>query len=251
MRKKFICGNWKMYKTSADARSFFDAFLPLVSDVRSVDIGFAPPFTTLPAALAAVSGSGVIIGAQNVHWAAEGAFTGETSVAMLRDVGVGFALVGHSERRQYFGESDETVKMRAGAAIAGGLTAVVCVGESLAERESGQAKAVVSRQLARGVLALGAEALSSVVVAYEPVWAIGTGRTASAADAEAMHRHIREEVQNSAGGEKASSLRILYGGSVKPENAAELMGMENIDGALVGGASLVAETFASVVRFSV
>lgn len=251
MRRKFICGNWKMYKTAAEAKEFFDAFLPLVASVDSVDIGFAPSFTSLAAAKSATFGTTVKIGVQNVHWATEGAFTGEISAAMAREAGAEFAIIGHSERRQYFGETDETVASRAKAAVEAGLVAVVCVGETLAERERGEAEAVVSRQLSGGLMPLGAEALASVVVAYEPVWAIGTGRTASSADAQEMHRHIRGEVEKFAGGEKASSLRILYGGSVKPQNAAELMGMPDIDGGLVGGASLDAETFASLVRFSV
>lgn len=251
MRTKFICGNWKMYKTIAEARSFFSAFLPLVADIGRVDVGFAPPLTCLAAAVAATEGTRVMVGSQNVHWAEEGAFTGEVSAPMLREVGASFALIGHSERRQYFGETDATVGKRTQAAVKAGLTAIVCVGETLVERERGDAEVVVSRQLEGGLLGLDAEILPSVVIAYEPVWAIGTGKTASAADAQEMHRHIRGIIEKSAGAEAAEKIRILYGGSVKPANADELMGMKDIDGALVGGASLDAETFASIVRFSV
>lgn len=250
-RRKFICGNWKMYKGKAEARAFFAAFLPLFSVFRGIDVGFAPTFTTLAAAVEGTAGSGILIGAQNVHWAPEGAFTGEVSAAMLKEAGASFAIVGHSERRQYFGETDATVLQRARAATDAGLAAVVCVGETLEERESGGAGAVVARQLAEGVLPLGAGGLDSVVIAYEPVWAIGTGKTASPDDAQEMHRFIRGEVEKSAGAEAARRIRILYGGSVKPGSARELMGMADVDGALVGGASLDAETFASIVRFSV
>lgn len=251
MRKIFICGNWKMYKTGAEAAAFMGAFAPLVKGVEGVEIGIAPPLTALGAALGAASGSGVLVGAQNVHWAEQGAFTGEVSAGMLKEAGAAFAIVGHSERRQFFGETDETVGMRAKAALEAGLTAIVCVGESLGERDRGEEFAVVGRQLTKALTDLDQATLDRLVVAYEPVWAIGTGRTASAAQAQQMHAFLRDTLKKIASPRVAEATRILYGGSVKPENAAELLGMEDIDGALVGGASLVAETFASIVRFRV
>ncbi len=251
MRRKFICGNWKMYKTASETAAFFSEFLPLVAGFGDAEIGVAPPLTSLGTAVAAAKGSAVKIGAQNVHWADEGAFTGEVSAAMLLEAGADFAIIGHSERRQYFGETDRKVLERATKAVEKGLTAIVCIGETLAERDEGRELAVCERQLSEGVLPLGADAILRTVVAYEPVWAIGTGRTASAAEAERMHAHIRGFIAANAGRETAEAVRILYGGSVKPANTSELLGMPDIDGALVGGASLDAKTFASVVRFRV
>lgn len=250
MRKPFICGNWKMYKTGAQTAEFMKAFVPLVEDVAGVEVAIAPPLTALGAALGG-AGVNVLVGGQNVHWADQGAFTGEVSAGMLKEAGAAFAIVGHSERRQFFGETDETVGLRARAALAAGLTAIVCVGESLEERDRGEEFAVVGRQLTKALENLDAGLLDRLVIAYEPVWAIGTGRTASAAQAQEMHAFLRDTLKKIASPQVAEETRILYGGSVKPDNVAELLGMEDIDGALVGGASLVAETFASIVRFRV
>jgi triosephosphate isomerase len=251
MRKKLICGNWKMYKNAVETAAFFRSFLPLVRDFSSVDIGIAPTYTSLAAAAEALAGSSVLLGAQNVHWADEGAYTGEISAGMLREIGCAFAIVGHSERRQFFGETDEGVSKRTGKAIEKGLLPVVCVGETLAERDGGHAFSVVERQVKGAFAPLAPEAVERSVIAYEPVWAIGTGRTATAAQAQEMHAHVRSVVAQVAGAPRAAKIRILYGGSVKPANAAEIMNSPDVDGALVGGASLDAETFASIVRFQV
>lgn len=251
MRRKFICGNWKMYKTPSETRDFLNAFLPLVRNDSHLDIGLAVPFTSLEGAAALAREANVKIGGQNVHWEREGAFTGEISPPMLKAAGASFALIGHSERRQYFGETDETVSRRTKAALAEGITAVVCVGETLAERDRGDEVAVVCRQLSTGLQSLSPKDWELVTVAYEPVWAIGTGRTATSEEAERMHQEIRAEIKKFAGEEASKGVRILYGGSVKPSNSLELLTQENVDGALVGGASLDAETFASIVHFQV
>jgi triosephosphate isomerase (TIM) len=234
-----IAGNWKMFKTPAETEAFCRAFEP----PPGVDVVICPPYTSLREAAA----GGLTVYAQNVHWAEEGAFTGEISARMLRELGVRGALVGHSERRQYFGEDDQLVSSKGRAVLAAGMRPIVCVGESLRQRESGQTADVVSTQV-RGSLAglLGGE--QEVVIAYEPVWAIGTGRTASAADAQETVALCRSVVAELAGKEVADATRVLYGGSVKPGNAAELMAEPDIDGALVGGASLKAEDFVGIVK---
>lgn len=251
MRRKFICGNWKMYKTAPEARAFMGELNPLAAGIDDIDIGVAAPATALYAAMEAARGGPVLVGGQNLHWESEGAYTGEISAGMLLDLGCAFSLVGHSERRQYFGETDGTVLKRAGKAVASGLKAVVCIGETLAERDAGREFEIVEKQLADGVIPLGREAFAGIVIAYEPVWAIGTGRTASAEEAQRMHGRIREILKKSLGCETAEAVRILYGGSVKPSNAREILEMPDIDGALVGGASLDAKTFASIFRFRV
>ncbi len=253
MRKTFVCGNWKMHKSVAETREFFSAFLPLVDAVTDVEIGIAPPATALWAASECAKGSAVRVGSQNVHWADEGAFTGELSARMVKESGADFAVIGHSERRQYFGETDSTVASRTCAALRTGLTPIVCVGETLDERDAGRHQEVVTAQVEGALGPVLEEGLdiASLVLAYEPVWAIGTGRTASPAQAEQMHGVIRRAFEKLFGADRAASVRILYGGSVKPENAAEILTQANVDGALVGGASLVAETFASVVQFRV
>jgi triosephosphate isomerase len=248
-RKKLIAANWKMYKTPDQTRDFFRDFLPLVSGHTRDEIVVCPPDIDLATAHGSAKGSNVAIGAQNVHWKPEGAFTGETSAAMLLALGITHVIVGHSERRQYFGETDDTVNMRLKAALEAGLTSICCVGEVLEERESGLTDDVLRRQCVRAFHAISAKKAAKLVVAYEPVWAIGTGKTATPELAAEAHAVIRREAAEVFGDEFASGLRILYGGSVKPENASSLMSQEEIDGALVGGASLDPKSFAAIVKY--
>ena len=249
MRQKLIAANWKMYKTPEQTREFFRDFLPLVSSHSRDEIVVCTPDVDLAAALEAAKGSNVAIGGQNVHWKPEGAFTGETSAAMLLALGVTHAIVGHSERRQYFCETDDTVNLRLKAALEAGLTPICCVGEVLEEREAGLTDDVLRRQCVRAFHAVSAKKAARLVVAYEPVWAIGTGKTATPELAAEAHAVIRREVTELFGEDFAAKLRILYGGSVKPENASSLMAQEEIDGALVGGASLDAKSFAAIVKY--
>jgi triosephosphate isomerase (TIM) len=249
MRTKVIAANWKMYKTPDQTRDFFRDFLPLVAGHTRDEIVVCPPYIDLADAMEAAKGSNVAIGGQNVHWKEEGAFTGEISAAMLLALGVKHVIVGHSERRQYFGETDDTVNLRLKAALEAGLTPICCVGEVLEEREAGLTDDVLRRQCVRAFHAVSAKKAAKLVVAYEPVWAIGTGKTASPEIAAEAHAVIRREVTEIFGDEFAGKLRILYGGSVKPENAATLMAQEEIDGALVGGASLDAKSFAAIVKY--
>jgi triosephosphate isomerase len=252
MRQPVIAGNWKLFKTQAETRRFFAALAPGVRGVEHCDIVIAPPFTALSAAVEAVGsepGSRIAISAQDVHWEDEGAFTGEVSAPMLADAGCAYAIIGHSERRQYFGETDQTVSMKIAAVLRARLRAIVCVGETLDEREAGGAEAVVQAQLKGGLARLTGPDLSHIIVAYEPVWAIGTGRTATPEIAQTMHRAIRDAVASGFGAAEAESLRILYGGSVKPDNIAELMAQPDIDGGLVGGASLKPDSFEAIVRY--
>ena len=252
-RRPVIAGNWKMYKTVAETRTFFAALHPLVADAKNCDMVIAAPFTALAAAVDAARGSAISIAGQNLHWETEGAFTGEVSAAMLREAGCRSVLIGHSERRQFFGETDETVRKKVRAALAAGLVPIVCVGELLAEREASQTEAVLARQFAGAFTGLPgqltAAEFSRIIIAYEPVWAIGTGRTATPELAAAAHNFLRKLAADSFSPELASQLRILYGGSVKPENCKGLMAQEDIDGALVGGASLDAKSFAGIVHF--
>jgi triosephosphate isomerase len=249
MRKKLIAANWKMYKTPDQTREFFREFLPMVSGHDRDEIVVCPPDIDLPAALESANGSNLSIGAQNVHWKAEGAFTGETSAPMLLALGVTHVIIGHSERRQYFCETDDTVNLRLKAALEAGLTPICCVGEVLEEREAGSTDDVLRRQCVRAFHAVSSKKASKLVVAYEPVWAIGTGKTATPEMAAEAHAVIRREAAEIFGVEFASMLRILYGGSVKPENASALMAQEEIDGALVGGASLHPKSFAAIVKY--
>jgi triosephosphate isomerase (TIM) len=249
MRKKLIAANWKMYKTPHQTDEFFHHFLPHVAGHTRDEIVVCPPFLDLPAALEAAKGSNVAIGAQNVHWKEEGAFTGETSVGQLLALGVEHVIIGHSERRQYFGETDDTVNLRLKMALEAGLTPICCVGEVLEEREAGATEDVLRRQCVRAFHAISAKKAAKLVVAYEPVWAIGTGKTATPQIAADAHSVIRKEATEVFGEEFAAKLRILYGGSVKPDNAATLMAQEEIDGALVGGASLEAKSFAAIVKY--
>lgn len=249
MRTKVMAANWKMYKTPDQTREFFQAFLPLVSGHSRDEIVVCPPFLDLPAALESAKGSNVEIGAQNVHWKEEGAFTGETSVSQLSALGVRHVIIGHSERRQYFGETDDTVNLRLKTALEKGFTPICCVGEVLEEREAGMTDDVLRRQCVRAFHAISAKKAAKLVVAYEPVWAIGTGKTATPEIAAEAHSVIRKEVTEIFGEPFANNLRILYGGSVKPENVSALMAQEEIDGALVGGASLDPKSFAAIVKY--
>jgi len=246
-RQKFVCGNWKMHKTTAEAVALIKELAEgLAGDVR-VQVAVAPTFTALAAAGQAVRGTPLELASQNVHWEAQGAFTGEISAAMLADVGVKHGIVGHSERRQLFGETDEGVRKKVGALLQAGIRPIVCVGETLAEREAGRTMEVVGRQVRAGLAGLGNEPLAAITVAYEPVWAIGTGKTATTAQAQEVHAAVRA-ILRELGGAVADAIRIQYGGSVKPENAAELLSQPDVDGALVGGASLKAKDFLAIVK---
>ena len=249
MRKPVMAGNWKMYKSAAETSAFFEKFLPLVSSERHADIVICPAFVSVPAAVAAAGSSNVEIGAQDVFWLKEGAYTGEVSAPMLAAVGCRWVIIGHSERRQYFGETDETVFKKTVAAVEAGLKPIVCVGERLEERESGASEAVCGAQFTAGIASLSAEQFAQITIAYEPIWAIGTGKTATPDIAAEVHRFLRAEIRKTFGPEAAGGCRILYGGSVKPDNIKSLMAQPDIDGALVGGASLDHASFASIVNF--
>ena len=244
-----MAGNWKMYKTPAETTAFFEKFVPLVAQSSHCEIVICPPYVDLFAASAAAKGSPVRIGAQNIAWAKEGAFTGEISGAMIAATGATYAIVGHSERRQYFCETDETVLKRTRAALEAGLTPIVCVGERLEDREAGRTSGVLACQCEGGLRPLKAEEFAKIVIAYEPVWAIGTGKTATPDMAAEAHRCIRGRVAEAFGEKAAAAVRILYGGSVKPDNAKTLMAQEEIDGVLVGGASLEPASFAAIVNY--
>lgn len=249
MRRPVIAGNWKMFKTQAETRAFFEGFRPLVATASHCDIIVAPPFTAVVAAVEAARGSAITIAAQNAHWENQGAFTGEVSMRMLMEAGCHTVIIGHSERRQFFGDTDDWVNRKVKAALEAGLTPIVCVGESFAERESNLTHAVLKRQFEGGLAALTGVDFSRILLAYEPVWAIGTGRTATPEMAADAHRYLRELAATRFTAERASALRILYGGSVKPDNIRGLMAQVEIDGALVGGASLEAQSFAAIVNF--
>jgi triosephosphate isomerase (TIM) len=248
-RRPVIAGNWKMFKTGAETFAFFEAFHPSVKAAKHCDIVIAPPFTSIAAAVEATEGSTVGIAAQNLHWEREGAFTGEISARMIVEAGCKYVIIGHSERRQYFGETDESVHRKTQSALLAGLTPIVCVGETLPEREDGGTNDVLRRQFEGGFAALTDADFSRILIAYEPVWAIGTGRTATPEIAEDAHRFIRELANAKFGEARANAVRILYGGSVKPDNIKGLMTQADIDGALVGGASLDAKSFAAIVNF--
>jgi triosephosphate isomerase (TIM) len=249
MRKKLIAGNWKMYKTPDQAREFFRDFLPLVKDHDRDEIVVCPTFLAIDAAVKATNGTNIAVGAQDVHWEQEGAFTGEINAAMLVAVAVTHVIIGHSERRQYFGETDDTVNLKLKSALEAGLTPIVCVGEVLEEREANLTDDVLRRQCLRAFHKMSAKKAAKLVVAYEPVWAIGTGKTATPQMAADAHAIIRGEAAKAFGQQLADGLRILYGGSVKPENAKALMSEEEIDGGLVGGASLDPKSFAAIVKY--
>jgi triosephosphate isomerase len=244
-----MAGNWKMFKNPAETTVFFEKFLPLVERSEHCEVVICPPFVNLAAAVDAAKGSRVKVGAQNVHWAKEGAYTGEVSAPMLAAAGCTHVIIGHSERRQYFGETDETVLKRTVAALEAGLTPIVCVGETLVEREGNLTEDVLKTQFTGGIAGLTGDQFAKIVIAYEPVWAIGTGKTATPEIAADAHRVIRAAVNAKFGDAARKSVRILYGGSVKPDNVKNLMAQPEIDGALVGGASLDAASFASIVNF--
>jgi triosephosphate isomerase len=248
-RRKLLAANWKMYKTPAEAQAFCREFLPLITGF-SGEVALCPAAVCIPATVAAVKGSPVRVGAQNVHWEKEGAFTGELSTGMLLAGGCTHVIIGHSERRQYFGETDATVNKRLAAALESGLTPICCVGEMLEERQTGLTDEVLRRQCAIAFRGISGERAEKLTIAYEPVWAIGTGHTATPEIAQEAHLTIRSEAANAFGQQVADDMRILYGGSVKPENAQALMAQPDIDGALVGGASLDPKSFAAICKAS-
>ncbi len=248
MKKYIIAGNWKMNKTNEETKKLIEELKPLVKDAKC-EVVCCVPFTDIVTARKAARGSNIKIGAQNVHWAEKGAYTGEISAEMLKELKVSYVITGHSERRQYFGETDETVNKRTKAALNAGLKVIMCVGELLEEREAGKTAEVLTRQTIEGLKDISKQELKSVVIAYEPVWAIGTGKTATPEDANNTIKIIRKVVRKLYGRASASSIRIQYGGSMNPKNASQLMAMEQIDGGLIGGASLKAEDFAKVVNF--
>lgn len=249
MRKPIIAGNWKMHKTVAEAAALANDLGKIISPTDSVEVVLCPPFTALQPLAAAAKSFGFKLGAQNVFWETQGAFTGEISPVMVKEIGCEYVIIGHSERRQYFGETDETVNKKIKASLAQGLTPIVCVGESLEQREANQTETLVESQVKGALTGIPAGQAAGMVIAYEPIWAIGTGRTASADDANAVCSLIRRTVAGLYDQTVAAKVRIQYGGSVKPDNIGELMAKSDIDGALVGGASLEAATFAKIVRF--
>jgi triosephosphate isomerase len=244
-----MAGNWKMYKTPADTPAFFDAFLPLVAGAKDRDIAICPPYVDLPAAMAATAGSNVGIGAQNMAAGKEGAMTGEISGYMLKSIGVKYVIIGHSERRQFFGENEAGVLAKTKSALEYGLIPIVCVGEMLAHRESGDTESVLGKQIDGGIAPLTPEQFAKIVIAYEPVWAIGTGKVATPEQAHDTHAFIRDRIAAKFGAGQADATRILYGGSAKPDNVEGLMLKGHIDGALVGGASLDPKSFAAIVNY--
>lgn len=249
MRTPLMAGNWKMYKNAGETTQFFEKFKPLVEKSEHCEIAICPPFVNIAAAVEAARGTRIGIGGQNLFWAKEGAYTGEVSAPMLKSLGCERVIIGHSERRQYFAETNETVLKRTLAALEAGLKPIVCVGETLEEREGGATESVLAEQFAGGIGPLDPAQFARIVIAYEPVWAIGTGRTATPEIASEAHRFIRSQVGTKFGADAAGAVRILYGGSVKPDNVKKLMAQADIDGALVGGASLEPNSFASIVNF--
>jgi triosephosphate isomerase len=250
MRTPLIAGNWKMYKTVADTVKYVKEFRVMVKDVAGVEIVIAPPFTAVHAAAEAARNSNVIIAAQDLYWEREGAFTGQVSAQMVREAGAEYVIVGHSERRTLFGETDTAVNQKTVAAFAAGLTPIVCIGETLDQRDRNETLAVLDRQITQGLEGLTGAQLAQLVIAYEPVWAIGTGRTATPAQAGEAHTHIRGRLRQWFGAEAAEACHVIYGGSVKPENARDLLGQADVDGALVGGASLDIRAFFEIVSKS-
>ena len=251
MRKPFICGNWKMYKTVAEAVAFIDEARALVAGVDDVEIGIGAPATALKSLADAAKGTNILIGGENCHWEKEGAFTGEIAPGMLVEAGCSFVIIGHSERRQYFGETNESCNRKAKAAIANGLSVILCCGETLEEREAGRTSAVVIDHVKNGLAGFSAEEMKSIVIAYEPVWAIGTGKVATPEQAQEVHSVIRKLLAEMFGQAVADATRIQYGGSVKPENVKEIMAQPDVDGALVGGAALKPDSFAKLVNYGI
>ena len=247
MRKLIIAGNWKMYKTIKDGQELAVALKRELYKIENVDIVICPAYTLLAYLADDLEDSNIVIGAQDVYWQQEGAFTGEVSGAMLKDAGCQYVIVGHSERRQFFGDTNETVNKKIKACFKYGLTPIICVGENLQERESGSTFKVIENHIQGSLAEISAEDILKTVIAYEPVWAIGTGKTATSDQAQEVHKYIRDLLRKMYGEEVAQSIRIQYGGSVKPENIAELIGKPDVDGALVGGASLKADSFSAIV----
>jgi triosephosphate isomerase len=250
MRTPIIAGNWKMYKTVADTVKYVKEFRVMVKDIADVEIVIAPPFTAVHAAAEAARNSNVIVAAQDLYWEREGAFTGEVSAQMVREAGAEYVIIGHSERRTVFGETDTAVNQKTVAAFAAGLTPIVCIGETLDQRDRNETLAVLDRQIQKGLEGLTGEQLTQLVIAYEPVWAIGTGRTATPTQAGEAHTHIRGRLRQWFGAEAAEKCHVIYGGSVKPENARDLVVQADVDGALVGGASLDIRAFFDIVSKS-
>jgi len=248
-RLPFIAGNWKMNKTVGEALDLVRELKTAISGVKGVEVAVAPPFTALYAVHKELEGSSIRLAAQNLYWEEKGAFTGEISPLMIKEIGCHYVIIGHSERRQFFGETDETVNRRIKAVLFQDLKVIFCIGETLKEREGGKTFSVVERQVEGGLKGLGDKEMKNIVIAYEPVWAIGTGKTATPEQAEEVHRFIREKIEKLYSREVSKEIRIQYGGSVTPENIQGLMIQPNIDGALVGGASLKAESFSKIVRF--
>ena len=248
MRKPFIAGNWKMNKTTNEAVELVASLKKNLLGFANADIVVCPPFTSLTAVYDVIGDTNIGLGAQNLFWEKEGAYTGEISPIMLKDTGCEYVIIGHSERRQYFGETDETVNKRIDTALAVGLTPIVCIGETLEQREANKTFDVIETQLKGGLDGFAEDDLRQMVIAYEPVWAIGTGKTATNQQAQEVHAYIRKWVENSFSKDVAQEVRILYGGSVKPDNIAGLMDEKDIDGALVGGASLKAASFVDIVK---
>lgn len=248
-RRPLIAGNWKMHKTGDEAVQSVKQLIALVADAGDVETMVAPPFTALAQVADALAGTSIALGAQNMHWEAKGAFTGEIAPGMLVAAGCRYVIIGHSERRQFFGETDQSVNRKLRAALAAGLSPVFCIGESEAQRDAGQTFSVLDKQVRNGLEDLFSQDLQSLVVAYEPVWAIGTGKTATREQAQEVHAHVRQQIAGLVNSDFAQRLRILYGGSVNPSNIKALMAMPDVDGALVGGASLDPETFSQLVRY--
>jgi triosephosphate isomerase len=248
-RLPFMAGNWKMNKTTGEAIDLVRELKAAISGVKGVEVAVAPPFTALYAVCKELEGSSIRLAAQNLYWEEKGAFTGEVSPLMLKEVGCHYVIIGHSERRQFFGETDEMANRRIKAALTQGLKVIFCIGETLKEREEGKTFSVIERQVEDGLKNLSDKEMKNIVIAYEPIWAIGTGKTATPGQAEEVHRFIRGKIEKLYSQEVSEEIRIQYGGSVTPENIKGLMEQANIDGALVGGASLKAESFSKIVRF--
>jgi triosephosphate isomerase len=249
MRRPFIAGNWKMHNTCAESVTLVSRLTGMLSGLAGVDVVVAPPFTALTAVASVLTNSTIALAAQNMFWEEKGAFTGEIAPAMLKEAGCTYVIIGHSERRQYFHETDETVNRRLKTALRASLIPIVCIGETLAEREADKTFGILERQIRFGLIDLSLDEIGKVIIAYEPVWAIGTGRTATPEQAQEVHGFIRKLIAQLFSREIADRMRILYGGSVKPDNIDQLMAQEDIDGALVGGASLKAEDFARIAQF--
>lgn len=250
-RRPFIAGNWKMYKTGEEAVELVDKLKDHVAGVEDVDVAVAPPFTALTVVADRLRGSVIQLAAQNLHWESEGAYTGEISPGMLLSAGCKYVIIGHSERRQYFGETNATVNRKIKAALAHNMVPIFCIGESLEEREAEKTFSVLDKQVSEGLESIAADDFKKIIIAYEPVWAIGTGKTASNDQAQEAHHFIRKRVSDLYGKDIANVVRILYGGSVKPDNIAGLMAQPDVDGGLVGGASLAASSFAEIVKFKI